>query len=81
MPPVDPLDVQLPTDPDALRAYVRKLRSLFRLWASATGKTPEEGFRRAAGLMREIRAMLGEPTAEDEIEALRAMEAADGRAD
>ncbi len=77
-PPIDPLDDNLPTDPDALRAYVKKLRSLFRLWANAHGTTPEEGFKRAAALMREIRAMLGEPTAEDEIEALRAMEAADG---
>lgn len=78
--PHDNLDDGLPTDPAELRAWVKKLRSLFRLWASAHGTTPEEGFRRASAIMREIRAMLGEPTAEDEIEAMRAMEAAkDGK--
>jgi hypothetical protein len=75
--PVDPLDDKLPEDPAQLRAYVKRLRSLFRLWANAKGTTPEEGFRRASAIMREIRAMLGEPTAEDEIEALRALEGAE----
>lgn len=68
----------LPTDPDELRAYVKKLRSLFRLWANAHGVKPEEGFARAAALMKQIRAMLGEPTAEDEIIALQALNEAEG---
>lgn len=69
--PTDRLDAVLPTDPAELRAHVIKLRSLYRLWADAKGVTPEEGFRRASGFMAQIRAMLGEPTAEEEIEMLR----------
>lgn len=48
-----------------------KLRALFRLWGDAHADKPEEGFRRASGYMKQIRAMLGEPTAEEEIEMLR----------
>lgn len=67
-----PIDkIELPTDPAELRAYVIRLRAMLRLWADARGATPEEGFRKAAGLMKQIRAMLGEPTAEEEIETMR----------
>lgn len=48
-----------------------KLRALFRLWGDSHGEKPEEAFRRASGYMKQIRAMLGEPTAEDEIELAR----------
>ena len=65
------LPLELPTDPAELRAYVIRLRALIRLWADAKGATPEEGFRKASGLMKELRAHLGEPTAEEEIEMLR----------
>lgn len=69
----------LPTDPAELREWVKKLRSLFRIWANShSTKAPEEGFRKASALMKEIRAMLGEPTAEDEIEAIKVLEATNG---
>lgn len=48
-----------------------KLRALFRLWGESHADKPEEGFRRATGYMKQIRAMLGEPTAEEEIEMAR----------
>jgi hypothetical protein len=48
-----------------------KLRALFRLWGDSHAEKPEEGFRRASGYMKQIRAMLGEPSAEEEIEMLR----------
>lgn len=58
--------------PDELRAWVKKLRSLFRVWGGETN------YKRACGLAAQMRAMLGETTAEDEIAALKVLEAADG---
>lgn len=57
-----------------------KLRALFRLWGASHADKPEEGFRRASGYMKQIRAMLGEPTAEEEIEIARLANAAEEEA-
>lgn len=63
----------LPTDPVELRAWVGRLRALFRTWADMkAGGKPEEAFAKAAGVMVEIRAMLSMPSAEEEIAALKA---------
>lgn len=57
--------IPFPETPADQRAYVVRLRALFRLWADCTD------YKKACDLSRQIRAHLGEPTAEEEIEMLR----------
>lgn len=63
----------LPTDPVLLRAWVGKARALLRNWADCKPEpTPEAGFKRAAGLMEELRVHLGMPTMEEMREEAKA---------
>lgn len=63
----------LPTDPAELRAWVGRLRALFRTWADVKpNPTPEAAFKKASKVAAEIRAMLSMPTAEEEIAAAQA---------
>lgn len=63
----------LPTDPVLLRSWVGKARALLRNWADCKPEpTPEAGFKKAAGLMEELRVHLGMPTMEEEREAAKA---------
>ena len=66
----------LPTDPVELRAWVGKVRALWRNWADCgPHPTPEAGFKKAAGYMDELRKHLGMPTADEAIAAMRAASA------
>lgn len=57
----------LPTDPAELLAWVGKARALWRAWADCRPTpTPEAGFKKAAGLMEELRKHLGMPTLAEE---------------
>lgn len=63
MAPPDP--IPFPESPAEQRAYVTRLRAMFRLWSDC------RDYKRACELARQMREMLGEPTAEEEIEMLR----------
>lgn len=67
--PADRLN--LPDDLEGMRAYVIRMRALFRSWGGAHADKPEEGFKRASHYAKLIREHLGEPSAEEEIEIAR----------